>query len=50
LLTGLAWIAIIMIPVLVASRQPVVSHNGYLNSYMDPNAPGDDSAGTSNQS
>jgi hypothetical protein len=36
LLLGLAWLAIILIPAIVASRQPVVSHNGYLDNYMDP--------------
>jgi hypothetical protein len=35
-LLGVAWVAIVMIPVIVAYRQPIVSHNGYVNSYMDP--------------
>ncbi len=38
LLLGLAWLAIVLIPAFVASRQPVVSHNGYLKNYMDPAA------------
>lgn len=38
LLLGLAWLAIILIPAFIASRQPVVSHNGYLDNYMDPGA------------
>lgn len=37
-LLGLAWLAIILIPAVVAARQPVVSHNGYLDNYMDPAA------------
>lgn len=40
LLLGLAWLAIIFIPAIVAYRQPVVSHNGYLENYMDPSAKG----------
>jgi hypothetical protein len=35
LLLALAWLAIVLIPAIVASRQPVVSHNGYLDNYMD---------------
>jgi len=35
-LLGLVWIAIVLIPAIVAYRQPVVSHNGYLDNYMDP--------------
>lgn len=38
LLLGLAWLAIVLIPAIVAARQPVVSHNGYLKNYMDPSA------------
>ena len=38
LLLGLTWLAIIFIPVYVAYRQPVVSHNGYLENYMDSSA------------
>ncbi|MGA2558092.1 MAG: hypothetical protein ABSF17_00320 [Terracidiphilus sp.] len=38
LLLGLAWLAIVLIPAIVASRQPVVSHNGYLKNYMDPSS------------
>ena len=34
-LIGLAWIAIVLVPAIVAYRQPVVSHNGYLDNYMD---------------
>jgi hypothetical protein len=44
LLIGLAWIAIILIPAWVAYRQPVVSHNGYLDNYMDPAAKSDEAA------
>jgi hypothetical protein len=40
LLLGIAWIAIILIPAIVAYRQPVVSHNGYLENYMDPSKNG----------
>jgi hypothetical protein len=40
LLLGLAWVAIVLIPAIVAYRQPVVSHNGYLDNYMDPAASG----------
>jgi hypothetical protein len=36
LLLGAVWVAIILIPAIVAYRQPVVSHNGYLKNYMDP--------------
>jgi hypothetical protein len=46
LLLGLAWVAIIFLPAYVAYRQPVVSHNGYLENYMD-SAAGDGSAGRS---
>jgi hypothetical protein len=38
LFLGLAWLAIVLIPAIIASRQPVVSHNGYLENYMDPSA------------
>ena len=38
LFLGLAWLAIVLIPAIVASRQPVVSHNGYLKNYMEPSA------------
>jgi len=31
-------LAIVLIPAIVASRQPVVSHNGYLKNYMDPSS------------
>jgi hypothetical protein len=31
-------LAIVLIPAIVAARQPVVSHNGYLKNYMDPSA------------
>lgn len=40
LLLGLAWVAIVLVPAIVAYRQPVVSHNGYLESYMEPAAEG----------
>jgi hypothetical protein len=36
LLLGLAWVAIVLIPAIVAYRQPVASHNGYLENYMEP--------------
>jgi hypothetical protein len=36
LFLGLAWLAIVLIPAIIASRQPVVSHNGYVKTYMDP--------------
>jgi len=39
-LVGLVWIGIVLLPAVVASRQPVVSHNGYLENYM--NAAGQD--------
>ena len=35
LFLGLASLAIVLIPAIIASRQPVVSHNGYLENYMD---------------
>ena len=35
-LIGFAWLAIVLVPVIVAQIQPVVSHNGYLGNYMDP--------------
>jgi len=35
-LLGIAWIAIVLLPAIVASRHPVVSHNGYIDNYMDP--------------
>jgi hypothetical protein len=35
-LIGLAWVAIVLVPAIVAYLQPVVSHNGYLENYMDP--------------
>lgn len=38
LFLGLAWLAIVLIPAIIASRQPVVSHNGYLKNYMDSSA------------
>jgi hypothetical protein len=38
-LIGLAWIAIVLVPAIVAYRLPVVSHNGYLDNNMDPNIP-----------
>jgi hypothetical protein len=34
-LIGLAWLVIVLLPAFVAYRQPVVSHNGYLDNYMD---------------
>jgi hypothetical protein len=34
-LIGLIWIAIVLLPAIVAARQPVVSHNGYLDNYMN---------------
>ncbi|MGD0629336.1 MAG: hypothetical protein ABR987_08280 [Terracidiphilus sp.] len=34
LLLGLVWVAIVLLPAFVASRQPVVSHNGYPNNHM----------------
>jgi hypothetical protein len=40
LLLGLAWVAIVLIPAIVAYRQPIVSHNGYLENYLDPSANG----------
>jgi len=40
LLLGLAWVAIVLLPAIVAYRQPIVSHNGYLENYMDPSANG----------
>jgi hypothetical protein len=40
LLLGLAWVAIVLVPAIVAYRQPVVSHNGYLENYMDSSADG----------
>lgn len=39
-LIGLAWIAIVLIPVFVAYRQPVVSHNGYVDNYMNSGGQG----------
>jgi len=42
-LIALAWIAIVLIPVIVATRQPVVSHNGYLDNYMNSNGQSDTS-------
>jgi hypothetical protein len=38
LLLALAWLAIVLVPAIVAYRQPVVSHNGYLDNYMDASA------------
>jgi hypothetical protein len=38
LLLALAWLAIVLVPAIVASRQPVVSHNGYLENYLDASA------------
>lgn len=43
-LLALAWLVIVFLPVIVASRQPVVSHNGYLDAYM--NSAGGDPATT----
>jgi hypothetical protein len=40
LLLGLAWVAIVLVPAIVAYRQPVVSHSGYLENYMDAAANG----------
>jgi hypothetical protein len=40
LLLGLAWVAIVVVPAIVAYRQPVVSHNGYIENYMDTAADG----------
>jgi hypothetical protein len=40
LLLGLAWVAIVLIPAIVAYRQPVASHNGHLENYMEPAANG----------
>ena len=33
LLLGLAWVAIVLLPAIVASRQPGISHDGYLDRY-----------------
>jgi len=46
LLLGLAWLAIIFLPAYVAYRQPVVSHNGYLENYMDSSATDEKAAGS----
>jgi hypothetical protein len=35
LLIGLVWVALIMIPVLVAHCQPLDSGDGYFDRYMD---------------
>ena len=42
LLIGLIWLAFVLLPAIVAARQPVVSHNGYLHYYM--NSAGQDRA------
>ena len=42
-LIGLAWLAIVLVPVIVAQIQPVVSHNGYLDNYMNSNGQSDTS-------
>jgi hypothetical protein len=42
LLIGLAWLVIVLLPAIVASRQTVVSHHGYADDYM--NAPDPQSA------
>ena len=34
-LVGLAWLVIVLLPAVVAFRQPVVSHNGYLDDYLN---------------
>ena len=34
---------LVLIPVIVATRQPVVSHNGYLDNYMNSNGQSDTS-------
>ena len=44
LLLGLAWVAIVLLPAIVASREPIESHNGYLDNYMNPD--GDAHPGT----
>ena len=38
LLLAFAWLANVLVPAIVAYRQPVVSHNGYLDNYMDASA------------
>jgi hypothetical protein len=43
LLIGFVWIAIVIIPVVVAYLQPVVSHNGYLDNYMNSEGQADTS-------
>ena len=47
-LLGVAWIAIVLVPAIVAYRQPVVSHNGYLDNYMDPAGQNTSNQDTSN--
>jgi len=49
-LIGLAWLAIVLVPVIVAQIQPVVSHNGYLGNYMDPDGQEPTSAAPSDSS
>jgi hypothetical protein len=44
LLVGLAWIAIVLLPAIVASRQPGLSHDGYLDPYMNSSDEGVDGA------
>lgn len=46
LLLALAWLVIVFVPAIVAARQPVVSHNGYLKNYMDASAGDTTAAGS----
>ncbi len=39
-LIGLVWLAIVLLPAVAAARQPVVSHNGYLDNYLNASGPG----------
>jgi hypothetical protein len=45
-LVALAWLVIVLLPAVVASRQTVVSHNGYVDDYMNASGEGAAPSGT----